>query len=137
MHRFTAVAGACVAAILIAVPVALGATPQQIYRDYADNGRLDGHYSRADLLRAQQSLVIQGYKPTTKGGLKHAIKKKTSHYNKQGQVKGANKTVGVPAVKKSGGLPFTGLDLAFISIGGVSLLAFGASLRRFARRTNN
>ena len=138
MRRFTAVAGACVAAILIAVPVGLAATPQQIYRDYADNGRLDGHYSRADLQQAQQSLLIQGYKPTTNKGLKHAIKKKGSkNYNNQGQVKGANKTVGVPAVKKSGGLPFTGVDLALISFGGISLLAFGASLRRFARRTNN
>jgi len=137
MHRFTVVAGACVAAILIAVPVSLAATPQQIYRDFADNGRLDGHYSRADLQRAQSNLVIQGYRPTTKKGLKHAIKKNQNNYNKQGQVKGANKTVGVPAVKKSGGLPFTGVDLALISFGGVSLLAFGASLRRFARRTNN
>jgi hypothetical protein len=131
-----AVAAASVAAILIAVPAGLAATPQQIYRDFADNGKLDGHYTKADLQRAQNNLLIQGYRPTKQKGLKHAIKKK-SNTNKQGQIKGANKKVGVAPVKKSGGLPFTGVDLALISIGGVSLLAFGASLRRFARRTNN
>lgn len=128
MRRLSAVAAALAAAILIAVPVSLAATPQQIYRDFADNGKLDGHYSRADLLRAQKNLAIQGYGSPTKTGLKHAIKKQA--------VKGAKKTAAAP-VKKSGGLPFTGVDLALISIGGVMLLAFGAGLRRFARRTNN
>ena len=33
----------------------------QIYRDYADNGRLDGTYSRADLDRALKDAVLQGY----------------------------------------------------------------------------
>ena len=51
MRRYIAVAGAVVAAILIAAPVALAATPQQIYRDFADNGQLDGHYSRPDVFR--------------------------------------------------------------------------------------
>jgi len=128
MRRYIAVAGAVVAAILIAAPVALAATPQQIYRDFADNGQLDGHYSRPDLQRALKDAVIQGY---LRPAVKPAIKKKLS------QVKGAKKTVAAPAVKKSGGLPFTGVDLALISIGGVSLLGFGASLRRFARRTNS
>ena len=137
MRRYIAVAGAFVAAILIAVPAGLAATPQQIYRDYAQHGRLTGHYSRADLDKAAKNLVIQGYKPTKKGGLKQAIKKASHQNGKKNQVKGANKTAGVPAVKSSGGLPFTGVDLALISFGGLSLLAFGASLRRFARRTNN
>jgi opacity protein-like surface antigen len=129
MRRFSATAAVLAAAVLIAVPASLAATPQQIYRDFADNGRLDGHYSKGDLLTAQRNLQTQGYGGPTKKGLKHAIKKSA--------VKGANKTVGVAAVKKSGGLPFTGVDLALISVGGVSLLAFGASLRRFARRTSN
>ena len=40
---------------------ALAATPQQIYRDYADNGRLDHKYSQADLQRAQRDAALQGY----------------------------------------------------------------------------
>ena len=131
MRRYFAVAGAAVAAISIAVPVAFAATPKQIYRDFADNGRLDGTYSTSDLQRALKDAVVQGYGGPASKELKPAIKKKLS------QVKGAKKTVAAPAVKKSGGLPFTGVDLALISIGGVSLLGFGASLRRFARRTNS
>jgi opacity protein-like surface antigen len=130
MRRLSATAAVLAAAFMIAVPVSLAATPQQIYRDFADNGRLDGHYSKADLQRAQNNLGVQGYGSPTKKGLKHAIKKTSA-------VKGVNKRVGVAAARSSSGLPFTGVDLALISIGGVSLLAFGVSLRRCARRTNS
>jgi hypothetical protein len=34
----------------------------------------------------------------------------------------------------SGGLPFTGLDLAFLVVGGATLLVAGTALRRAARR---
>ena len=40
------------AAVAIGAPGALAASPQQIYKDYADNGRLDGHYTKSDLQRA-------------------------------------------------------------------------------------
>src|SRR5918999_3497124 len=45
---------AAVAALiaLFAAGNAGAATPQQIYRDLADNGQLDGMYSRADIERA-------------------------------------------------------------------------------------
>jgi hypothetical protein len=113
------------AAFVIWVPGALAATPQQIYRDYADNGRLDGHYSKADLKRALFNAVIQGYGAPTKSAVKPAIKKKIS----QGKVAGVN----TPAVKKTGVLPFTGLDLALMTVGSLSLLLLGGALRRFAR----
>lgn len=127
MRKLLAVAGLCLAATLFAVPAALAATPQQIYRDYATHGRLTRHYSKADLERASTSLMVQGYSHTQKA-MKQAAKQQSS-------VKGATTTA--PAVKSSSsGLPFTGVDLALISIAAVFLLAFGASLRRFARRTN-
>ena len=126
MRRYFAVAGTFVAAILIAAPVGLAATPQQIYRDFADNGKIDGHYTRADLQRALNNAVIQGYnQPAAKPAIKQA------------QVNAAEQKAAVPAVKKTSGLPFTGVDLALIAIGGGALLAFGAGLRRFARRTDN
>ena len=49
------------AAALIAAPGALAASPQAIYRDYADNGRLDGKYTRSDLERALNNAVVQAY----------------------------------------------------------------------------
>ena len=131
MRKITVVAGAFAAAMLIAVPVGSAATPQQIYRDYADNGHLDGHYSASDLQRALKDAVLQGYTPAGGGGLKPAIKQKAGHGQNTG-AKGGQTTVSTSPVKSSSGLPFTGLDLVLISIGGILLLAFGAGLRRFA-----
>ena len=39
---------------------AFAATPQQIYRDAAD-GKLNGHYSPADLRRAAHNATLSGY----------------------------------------------------------------------------
>ena len=116
---------ALAAAVAVGAPGALAATPQQIYKDYADNGRLDGHYSKADLQRALKDAVIQGYKPAT--SVAPAIKKKIS--SPSSGVAGAS----LPAAKKQGALPFTGLDLALMTVGGFSLLLLGGALRRFAR----
>lgn len=113
------------AAVAVGAPGALAATPQQIYKDYADNGRLDGHYSKSDLQRALHDAVIQGYKPAT--SVAPAIKKKIS--SPSSGVAGAK----LPAAKRQGALPFTGLDLALMTAGGFSLLLLGAGLRRFAR----
>jgi hypothetical protein len=124
--RIIASVTAFAAAVAVGAPGALGATPQQIYKDYADNGRLDGRYSQADLRRALHDAVIQGYnKPTN--NVAPTIKKKVSQ-PKSG-VAGAK----LPAAKRQGALPFTGLDLALMTVGGFSLLLLGAALRRFAR----
>jgi hypothetical protein len=113
------------AAVAVGAPGALAASPQQIYKDYADNGRLDGNYSNSDLQRALHDAVIQGYKPATT--VAPAIKKKISQPSSG--VAGAN----LPKVKRQGALPFTGLDLALMTVGGFSLLMLGGALRRFAR----
>jgi hypothetical protein len=137
MRKLTVLAGAFAAAMLIAVPVGSAATPQQIYRDYADNGHLDGHYSKSDLQRALKDAVIQGYTPSGGGGANPAVKQKNSGGGGGGGAGGVQGgTATTPPVKSTGGLPFTGLDLALIAIGAMLLLAFGAGLRRFARRAN-
>ena len=118
---------ACAVATAVAAPGALGATPQQIYKDYADNGRLDQSYSSADLKRALKDAVLQGYPEQTSGaGLAPTIKKKLSS-----GVAASPKSL--PAAKRAGALPFTGLDLALMVTGGLGLLLLGAGLRRFAR----
>ena len=122
--------GAIVVALLVAAPIATAATPEQIYNDYAANGKLDGTYSVSDLQRALKDVVLQGYGGPYHKNLKPAIRQKIV------QVKSQQKKVTIPAVKKTGGLPFTGLDLALITLGGISLLLLGAGLRRFARRTS-
>jgi hypothetical protein len=105
---------ACAAATLAAAPAAMGATPQQIYRDYADNGRLDHHYTKGDLQRALRDAALQGY----------------PHVGVQGAVQQA---LGAQAVKTNGGLPFTGLDLGLMAAVAALLLAVGTGLRRLGR----
>jgi hypothetical protein len=110
------------AAALLAAPAALAATPEQIYRDFED-GKLDGRYSVADLQAALQDPVIQGY------GRKEVVTELRPTIQRQvaAQQPPLEETV------ERGGLPFTGLDLALLTAGGLFLLAFGVSLRRLAK----
>ena len=103
---------------LTLAPAAGASTPTQIYRDYADNGRLDGHYSHADLQRALKDAVLQGYPHgNTQPGFQQQVAQ---------QAAGAEAQV-------SSGLPFTGLDLTLMVVGGTALLVVGAGLRRIGR----
>jgi hypothetical protein len=114
-RRFTIFGvSACAVAALATAPVALGATPQQIYKDYKDNGRLNHQYTQADLQRALRDAALQGY----------------PHVGVKGAVRQA---LGAQAVKPKGGLPFTGLDLGLMAAGGALLLAVGTGLRRLGR----
>ena len=61
---------ACAVGMFAAAPAAFAATPQQIYRDYADNGRLDHQYSKGDLQRALKYAALQGY---SKVGVQGAV----------------------------------------------------------------
>jgi hypothetical protein len=112
-----------VAAVLLAVPSAFAATPSQIYRDFDDDGRLDGRYTRAELQTALQNPAVQGYgRRTVERRLRPEIQRKMREAPES-----------LAAVRRSGGLPFTGLDLALLTAGGGFLLALGASMRRLAR----
>jgi hypothetical protein len=118
-----AVLAVAVAALLVA-PAALAATPEQIYRDYAEDSRLDGSYTESDLQAALQSTVVQGYgdQPVV-AGLQPAIQSQIAAQQQQP----------LETVQESEGLPFTGLDLALLTAGGLFLLAFGLSMRRLAK----
>jgi len=124
--RFITGVGALAAAALIGAPGAMAASPQQIYKDYADNGRLDHQYSQADLQRALKNAVFQGY---NLGGNLHATIKKQSSHPSSG-VLGSQ----LPGAHRAGGtLPFTGVDLALMTAGGLVLLGLGAGMRRLGR----
>lgn len=119
--RFLAGVGAVAAAVLLAAPGALAATPREIYKDYADNGRLDKSYSRADLQAALKNALLQEYEKPEQGGLESEINERVSQPS------------GVAGARRIGALPFTGVDLALMAFGGGLLLLLGAGLRRFAR----
>ena len=74
MGRFARGVTVLLVIALLAASAASAATPTQIYRDYQDNGRLDGRYSVADLQAALSSPAVQGYgSPTITPGMKQKI----------------------------------------------------------------
>ncbi len=144
------------AAAVIAASGALAATPQEIYRDYADNGRLDGNYPAGDLEAALKNATAQAYPGPGTSGLKPAVEEESDQPTTSGGTSGgtssggtttggtAGSTVGGTAggqassgaapVQASGGLPFTGLDLGLIAAGALGLILLGTALRRVARQ---
>jgi hypothetical protein len=114
--RITAVLLAFCTVLLIGTSAAFAASPRQIYNDYVQHGKFTHHYSQADLERALNSTLMQGYGHGHEG-MKPHIKKVTPP----------------PVSPPHQGLPFTGMDLGLITVGAMLLLGFGATLRRFAR----
>jgi hypothetical protein len=122
-HRRWLVLGASAAAglALVAAPGAPAATPTQIYKDLADNGRLDGTYSRADLQRALKDASVQGYgKPTVRVRFKPKVQQAIG-------AAGAERAVTRRA------LPFTGLDLVLLGVVAVALVGSGIPIQRISR----
>ena len=130
------------AAAVIAASGALAATPQEIYRDYADNGRLDGKYTPADLQSALKNAAVQQYGGSGSEGLPPAVEEEiddstsggTSGGTTTGGTAGGQASSGTPPVQASGGLPFTGLDLGLIAAGALGLILLGTALRRVAKQ---
>lgn len=118
LRRLTAV-GATAALALIGVGSASAATPQRIYRDLADNGRIDGRYSRAEIQRA-----FRVSPPAPTRAQRPSL---------------ARKPIGVPREStpaqssrrtEERPLPFTALDAALLAVGAGPLLLIGARVRR-------
>ncbi len=106
--------------MLIVATAASAASPREIYRDWAADGRIDGNYSTRDLESALRDTTLQGY---GSGNFAPAVKQRL---RSQG-----NAALGSP--RRSGTLPFTGLDLALLVGGAAFLLVLGGGLRRLGR----
>jgi hypothetical protein len=101
---------------LFVAPAAFGASANDIYRDFADNGRLDAQYTDRELQAVLQNPSVQVYgAPTVTPGFRTEVLTQL-------------------AAKQKGVLPFTGLDLALLTAGGIGLAIAGGVLRRFGRR---
>jgi hypothetical protein len=93
---------------------ALAVSPQRIYKDLADNGKLDGKYRRADVVRAfNLQRVVKVDKSATVPVRRPAAT-----------------TARVETKRSASKVPFTGLDLALLTVGGGPLLLIGVGLRR-------
>jgi hypothetical protein len=111
---------------LVVVSAATAASPSDIYADYADNGRLDQNYSDSDLRNALTDAAVQGYgKPTVTPGMRGEIEEQLGDEN--------TATQDVDTVGRPSTLPFTGVDLALLSVGAGFLLLLGLGFRRLGR----
>jgi hypothetical protein len=127
MRFITAARTAC--AVLLAgamlVPVGTAAAAlvasqqisQRIFADLADNGRLDGKYTKKQINRALHTPSLRGYE-------------RPAPVRRPAVVR-STPPVATSASEKS--LPFSGLDLAFFAAVGGPLLLVGGSLGRLAR----
>jgi hypothetical protein len=91
-------------------------TSQRIFSDLADNGRLDGHYTRAQINSALHSPSLRGYDRA------QPARKLTSVPRSS-----------VPSPSADGPLPFSGLDFALFAAVGGPLLLLGGGVGRLAR----
>ena len=120
------------AAAALSAPGALAATPQQIYKDFADNGRLDGRYTSAELREFGRNASLQGYGALNPvagvAGQTSPLVRAATRPTRQVQRNPLRTARTTRAT-----LPFTGVDLALMTAGGIFLLAVGGTLRRVAR----
>ena len=95
--------------------IALAASPQDIYNDYADNGKLDHHYTRAELEAYLNDAALHQYgDPDVIGPLDDLVKD---------MLAGTEET-----------FPFTGYDWMLGLGAAVVLVAGGLALRRLGSK---
>jgi len=116
------IAALAAGAVLLLVGAAAAATPQQvsqrIFADLADNGRLDGKYTREQIDRALHTPSLRGYEQADPVRLPAASVRPETLSAQRG---------------RGLSLPFSGIDLALLAAVGAPILLLGASLGRFAR----
>jgi hypothetical protein len=123
MARGAGAALATLIALAIAVPGAAATSQgvsQRIFSDLADNGRLDGHYTRGQIARALHSPSLRRFQVHESRSLSDPLPaSQSASPSGNGD--------------RAGTLPFSGLDLAFFGGVGAPLLLLGASLGRLTR----
>jgi hypothetical protein len=118
VHRRLAAVGAAAALALLGAGSAFAATPQQIYRDLVDNGRLDGKYTRAEIERAFDLSPVVG------------TDKREPTARKPIAVPEEGAQAARPAGRSHRQVPFSAIDAALLVAVGGPLLLIGAGLRR-------
>lgn len=124
--RRLAAVGAAAALALVGTGSAFAATPQKLYRDLVDNGRLDGRYTRAEIDRAFN------LPPKVGTDREPAMPRKPI------AVPSASEAAQSPRATRQSDrrVPFSALDAALLFAGGGPLLLIGAGLRRRVAKPN-
>lgn len=160
LKRICSAVGVGLTALVFAA-AAGAATPEDIYKDLADNGRLDGTYTQAELQAFLQSAQVQGYgnpvivnvppvvpppavtpsvappqpQQPTPGVAGQATPPAAAQPVSEAppQVAGVQ-TPPVAETATADTLPFTGSELGLFALVGGALLLGGLALRASARR---
>jgi hypothetical protein len=104
------------ALLLVLSGVALAATPQDIYNDFAADGDLDGSYPAAELQAYLNDATVHQY------GDQAVLAALDSRVND------------ILAGRTSRGtFPFTGFEILIAGLGGLALLGGGLAIRRTAK----
>ncbi len=111
--RIMLLLGSALVLTVVVSSVAFAATPQDIYNDFADNGKLDQKYSDTDLRAYLNDATISQYAD-------RAIKERLDTLVRQLVTRDT--------------FPFTGFQLALGIVVAVVLVGGGFMLRRAARR---
>ena len=99
---------------LLVAPVAMAATPQDIYNDFLAHGKLTHTYSQADLNAYLNDATIHGY------GDKTVLNQLDDLVN---------------SLVTRSSFPFTGFQMIFAGLVAVGLVGSGLTLRRFSRQS--
>jgi hypothetical protein len=129
MKRSARIAALLAVFTLVAATAATAATPRQIYKDWAANGRIDGHYSTRDLLAAQKDSTLQGYGAA---GFAPTVQQKISSSTPTA-ASGVLGTNLAASSSPQSTLPFTGQNLLLLALAGIVLATLGMALRRSSR----
>jgi hypothetical protein len=121
--RRTAIVGVVTAVVLLGTGTASAATPQQIYGDLADNGRLDGKYTRAEIERALDVPRILGSDVR-----RPSVRRPRPADGTEARISPVAR--GPVRAEEPRSLPFSPLDVALLIAGGGPLLLIGFALRR-------
>ena len=90
------------------------ATSQDVYKDFNDNGKLDGSYSATELRAYLNNATLHQYPPDSS------------------KVRSLDSLVrGLLSVRTR--FPFTGAEIAFAAVGVLALLGSGLGLRQLAK----
>lgn len=136
MRTITAIALAAVLLVLALGGTALAATPQDIYNDYADNSKLDGTYTIAEIEAYLNDATVHQYGSAAVLTPLDDLLQKVLTSMKSGDdfAKALAKALGTsPDTGGRDNFPFTGAELAVILLGAVALLGGGFALRRSTR----
>ncbi len=114
---------------------ALAASPQDIYNDYADNGKLDGTYTAAEIEAYLADATIDQYGSEAVLTPLDALATKVLANMKAGDTfaTALSKALGTTTSDGRGSFPFTGMEMLVIALGAVVLIGGGLTLRRVSR----